>query len=94
MNPKKIGLAISYDDAFIAYINGREIVRVGIDSGSGKEAKGFHAHEADKKFEFFALDKKAIGVLRQGANVLAIEGHNVKPGSSDFTLHPALLLTK
>lgn len=94
INPEKIGLAISYDDAFIAYINGREVVRVGVDSGSGKEAKGFHAHEADKKFEFFALDKKAIGVLRQGANVLAIEGHNVKSGSSDFTLHPALLLTK
>jgi len=94
MNPKKIGLAISYDDAFIAYINGKEIVRVGVDSSSGKEAKGFHSHEADKNFEFFPLNEKAIGTLRQGANILAIEGHNVKLGSSDFTLHPALLLTK
>jgi hypothetical protein len=93
-NPAKIGLAISYDDAFIAYINGREFVRVGVDSGSGKAAKGFHSHEADKKFEFFALDKKAIEALQDGSNILAIEGHNVKLSSSDFTLHPALLLVE
>ena len=93
-NPAKIGLAISYDDAFIAYINGTEVVRVGVDSGSGKAAKGFHAHEADKKFEFFALDKKAIEALRDGINILAIEGHNVKLSSSDFSLHPALLLVE
>ncbi|MCP4847167.1 MAG: metallophosphoesterase family protein [Verrucomicrobiaceae bacterium] len=90
----KIGIAMSYDDAFIAYINGKEILRVGVDSGSGKGAKGFHSHEADKKFEFFPLDKHAIEALQEGVNILAIEGHNVKPGSSDFTLHPALLLAK
>ncbi|MFP6872205.1 MAG: metallophosphoesterase family protein [Verrucomicrobiales bacterium] len=93
-NPAKIGLAVSYDDAFIAYINGKEVFRVGVDSGSGKDAKGFHQHEADKKFEFFPLDKKAIGVLQDGVNILAIEGHNIKVNSSDFTLHPALLLVK
>ena len=93
-DPAKIGLAVSYDDAFIAYINGREIFRVGVDSGSGKDAKGFHSHEANKKFEFFPLNKHALGALQDGVNILAIEGHNVKLGSSDFTLHPALLMAE
>ena len=90
----KLGLAVSYDDAFIAYINGVEVLRVGVDFDSGKDARGFHPHEANKKFEWFPLSKKAAAAIQDGVNVLAIEGHNANLSSSDFTLHPALLLAK
>ena len=38
-NPAKIGLAISYDDTFIAYINGREVrsCRGGFRKRQGRE---------------------------------------------------------
>ena len=39
----ELGLAINYDDAFIAYINGREVLRVGITSGAGKGVIAFRA---------------------------------------------------
>jgi hypothetical protein len=90
----KLGLGASYDDGFIAYINGKEVLRVGVDSGSGATAKGFHPHEADGKFEFFPLPKAAAAIAPGVTNVLAIEGHNANLTSSDFTLHPTLLIQK
>jgi len=92
-NARDLGLAISYDDAFIAYLNGKEILRVGVDFGSGKSAKGFSPHEANRQFEFFPLAGKQE-LIRAGTNVLAIEGHNANLDSSDFTLHPTVLVTK
>ncbi|MGB0143345.1 MAG: metallophosphoesterase [Akkermansiaceae bacterium] len=91
---KKFGLLISYDDAFIAYLNGKEVHRQGIDHGHGASAIEISDHEAGGKFEFIPL-KIPDGLLQPGdLNVLAIEGHNVKKTSSDFTLHPALLMSK
>lgn len=81
-------LVINYDDAFIAYLNGREIVRAGVGSGQGSDAEKIRSHEA-RKFETFPIeDFEAL--LRDGPNVLAIEGHNVSLTSSDFTLDPYL----
>ena len=91
---KKIGLVVSYDDAFIAYINGKEILRVGIESGSGKKAHNISSHEAKNTFEYFPFDTNAIKALEGGVNMLAIEGHNHEKKSSDFTIHPTLILKK
>lgn len=93
-NLEKLGLAVSYDDAFIAYINGHEVHRQGVDKRQGAAADGFTNHDANKTFEYFPL-KKISKILKPGeTNVLAIEGHNVNIKSSDFTLHPRLLLGK
>jgi hypothetical protein len=86
-----IGLAISYDDGFIAYLNGKEILRVGVDFSSGKSAKGFHPHEANRQFKFFPFTGKP-GLIREGTNILAIEGHNANLDSSDLTLHPSVII--
>ncbi|MBK73706.1 MAG: hypothetical protein CMO76_09740, partial [Verrucomicrobiales bacterium] len=92
-NLEKLGLHISYDDAFIAYLNGHEVYRQGVGKKQGKEADGFTTHEA-AGFEYFPL-KGISKILKPGQkNVLAIEGHNAKIGSSDFTLHPRFLLKK
>lgn len=91
---KQLGLLISYDDAFIAYLNGQEIHRQGVGKGNGQSAREITSHEAAGTFQFIPL-KLAEGILRPGdLNVLAIEGHNVELKSSDFTLHPALFLSK
>jgi len=86
----QIGLAISYDDGFIAYLNGHEVLRVGVEEQLHKsKAKKVTAHEADG-YEYFPL-KNAIQYLLEDENVLAIEGHNEGVFSSDFTLDPYLL---
>lgn len=89
----KLGLAVSYDDAFIAYINGHEVLRQGVGRGRGNEAEDFDLHEAEARFEYFPLGDVSK-FLKPGKNVIAIEGHNANLQSSDFSLHPLLLLSK
>ena len=90
-NPRLFRLKVSYDDGFIAYLNGREVLRVNAESGSLDTIRGVSPHEAKNTFETFDLEIPA-GVLKMGANVLAIEGHNDDLDSSDFTLNPSLYL--
>ena len=50
------------------------------------------AHEASS-FEYWPLDK-AASHLKPGKNIIAIEGYNDDPNSSDFSLHPQLILAE
>ncbi|MFQ5732362.1 MAG: PQQ-binding-like beta-propeller repeat protein, partial [Planctomycetaceae bacterium] len=88
-NASRLALLVNYDDAFIAYLNGREIVRAGVGRGNGASAKRIQSHEATA-FEFFSISEFRK-LLRPGENVLALEGHNSGPTSSDFTLDPLLI---
>jgi len=88
-NISELGLAINYDDAFIAYLNGKEILRVGVRRGSGARASNIDSHEADGYVYFPIRDYD--NHLHEGVNVLAIEGHNDGAGSSDFSLDPYLI---
>ncbi len=87
---KRMMLSINYDDAFIAYLNGKEVLRVGVGQGSGAKASRIASHEASG-FESFEI-KDFAKLLRPGDNVLAIEGHNTNLTSSDFTLDPFILI--
>ncbi|MEK6234529.1 MAG: PQQ-binding-like beta-propeller repeat protein [Planctomycetales bacterium] len=88
-NLKDAALVVNYDDAIIAYLNGTEIVRAGVKSGSGKKASGISSHEANGPAVFPINSFRKL--LREGANVLAVEGHNTGLKSSDFTLDPYLV---
>jgi len=85
----ELGLAIKYDDAFIAYLNGQAILRVGVSNGSGARASDIDTHER-KGWEYFKIDNHDK-FLREGTNLLAIEGHNRKVDSSAFALNPYLV---
>ncbi|MBT3191779.1 MAG: PQQ-binding-like beta-propeller repeat protein, partial [Verrucomicrobia bacterium] len=91
-NPEQIkglSLGINYDDGFVAYLNGKEVVRKGVE-GQGASATNIVSHEA-KGHETFSIPMPA-GRLRKGKNILAIEGHNVRLTSSDFLLDPYLFV--
>ncbi len=88
---KKLWLSISYDDSFIFYINGKEAIRQGVRKGRGKDARGIAQHDALDKFEHFELEP-FVTLLKKGKNTIAIEGHNRSLKSSDFTLHPTVIL--
>jgi outer membrane protein assembly factor BamB len=88
----ELGLVVKYDDAFIAYLNGKEVLRVGVFNGSGAKASDIEKHE-HKGWEYFKIDNHR-NLLREGTNVLAIEGHNRKVDSSGFTLNPYLVVLR
>lgn len=85
---EELGILISYDDAFILYLNGVEMCRRGLE-GNGAKATKVKSHEGGN-FEYIAfLDWRET--LEKESNVLAIEGHNTSANSSDFTLWPILV---
>ncbi|HUR44893.1 MAG TPA: metallophosphoesterase family protein [Candidatus Saccharimonadales bacterium] len=86
-----MGLMISYDDAFIAYLNGKEVARSGVGKGQGVDAKEIKSHDANGRYSYFPL-KEFEKHLKDGRNVIAIEGHNSSLESSDFLLDPWLLI--
>ena len=86
----ELGLMVSYDDGFIAYLNGREVARASVASGSGAGASGVGVHEADR-FVYFAI-KNWKELIEPEGNVIALEGHNANRTSSDFSLHAYLVL--
>ncbi|MCP4259030.1 MAG: PQQ-binding-like beta-propeller repeat protein [Planctomycetes bacterium] len=89
-NIDELGLVIKYDDSFIAYLNGNEVLRVGVFNGSGTRASGINQHES-RSWEYFRIDNHG-SFLRKGKNVLAIEGHNRKVDSRSFILNPYLVV--
>ncbi len=88
-------LNIDFDDAFVAYLNGKEIARshIGVsgipppfdETGELHEARMYRGMDPDQ----FDIDKTG---LVEGPNVLAIQLHNSEWGSSDLTLIPYFTL--
>jgi parallel beta-helix repeat protein len=87
-----VELEIDHDDGFVAYLNGQLAAWRNMSQDPGTTAILFNtpatSHGAGTPATI-ALGS-ASAVLREGKNVLAIEGHNVNLGSSDLALIPAL----
>ena len=89
-------LHVDYDDAFVAYINGQEVVRSNIGTPGtpvsyDQTADGDHGATIDdggdpEKFDIGF----AKSYLQDGENVLCIQGHNKSSSSSDMSLIPYL----
>jgi hypothetical protein len=86
-------LHMDFDDAFVAYLNGVEIARGNIGfigmppafdalASGGHEANGYQGIPIDA----YTIDETTwMNALVEGENVLAVQVHNVDPGSSDIT---------
>ncbi len=86
-------LQIAFDDGFVGYLNGEEILRqnirgnpprhnqVAIQSGGTLERGAHNTYPINQ----------ARKHLRPGKNVIAFQVHNYRPGSSDLSLIPELL---
>jgi hypothetical protein len=83
-------LYVNYDDGFIAYLNGKQVASASVQMDAG--VRRVFQHEAGGYEEFVIRNAKSL--LKPGRNVLAIEGHNVSPDSSDFSLDPFLATRK
>jgi hypothetical protein len=93
-DPAAVGglvLRVLHDDAFVAYLNGEEVARRNVTG-----APPLYTTLADAAGEPVLAtvdlgDRRSL--LRAGGNVLALQGHNAAPSSSDFVLTPTLIET-
>ncbi|MBN1673001.1 MAG: lamin tail domain-containing protein [Kiritimatiellae bacterium] len=86
-DPSKVtslSLKANYDDGFVAYLNGQELVRPAMPGGTILFATAASSHTA-AGYETFDLGAH-IGKLAQGLNVLAVELHQSGATSSDLFL--------
>lgn len=86
-------LSALYDDGFIVWINGIEVLRVNMQGDPGDpvsiEDDALRSHEA-REFETFVI----TGIreyVNEGTNQLAIQAFNVSPTSSDFYFEMTLV---
>ncbi len=86
---REVGLMVRYDDAFIAYLNGREVLRSGVGEGRGAQASDIVSRNSGA-FGYFPISGWQE-LVTPGMNVIALEGHNVRATSRHFYLHPYLV---
>lgn len=82
-------LRVNYDDAFVAWLDGREVARRNVVELQGA-LRAAGSHDAGK-WEDIPIGKVDLLSGGNGA-VLSLQGFNRDPDSSDFTLHPVLIL--
>nr|MCS5626948.1 lamin tail domain-containing protein [Planctomycetota bacterium] len=86
-------LSSLYDDGFIVWINGNEVLRVNMPGESGDfipvEEDAMRSHEA-REFEDFILPGIRESVV-EGTNLLAVQAFNVSATSSDFVFEMSLV---
>ena len=90
-NPKDISeldLIIDYDDGFIVWINGKEVLNVGGGDDPDYDSLATVGHESGT-FETFALQDPSSFLIK-GQNVISIMGLNVGMNSSDFLMNSEL----
>jgi hypothetical protein len=81
-------LNVDYDDGFIVWINGKSILRRNAPVVESYNAFAPANHESGSP-ETFIFDSTEVD-LREGENILAIQGFNVSLESSDFYLNLSL----
>lgn len=84
-----LGLVVDCDDGFIVYLNGSEVGRRNIESGSGKSAQKVKEHKAGDFYYVSLRDFQKF--IKPGANVLAIEAHNSSIDDGEFLINPYLI---
>lgn len=88
---RRLGLVVNYDDGFALFLNGKEVLAKFLKrEGDGKVVVSSHEAAGAEYFPLAAFSKH----LKEGKNVIALEGHNVGLKSSDFTLDPYLIVAE
>lgn len=85
---KALKFSMKYDDGFIAYVNGVEILRKSMNDGPATKDTAGLDHETNAAFEANLLTCATLASanLQTGDNVFAVEIHNVALSSSDLSL--------
>ena len=85
----RIGLMVNYDDGFTLFLNGKQVLSKSLTRLNNVKVV-VSSHEAEGA-EYFPLSGFTEH-LKIGRNVIAIEAHNIKRSSTDFTIDPYLVV--
>ncbi len=80
---------VMYDDGFVAYINGVEVGRAAMPTGTVTSSTLSTGHEANDAYQTFNWSA-GLGALQDGSNVIRVEVHQASSGSSDLVFDLAL----
>ncbi|MCA9215462.1 MAG: lamin tail domain-containing protein, partial [Planctomycetales bacterium] len=85
-------LQMRYEDGFIAYLNGTEIVRVNAPDNAAwnSEATASNSDRNAVSYENFSLDEH-VNLLKPGQNLLAIHGMNQTVTGNDSLFSPLIV---
>ena len=90
-----MNLNVKYDDGFVAYLNGIEVARRNFTGTPSWNSYANADHDDNLAIAFENIDiAPYINLLQQGSNILAIQGLNTSPTSSDFLISVELLASK
>ena len=85
-------LSVTYDDAFVAYLNGEEVARRNVDGDVAFDSTALRSRTLDDAQHPVVIDLSAdVSLLKPGENVLAIHGMNVAADDDDFALDARLV---
>ncbi len=88
-------LRIRRDDGFIAYLNGIEVARRNFNGTPRWNSSATASYSDSQAVQFEDIDISAsLSALRQGGNLLAIQGLNTSVTSSDFLICAELIAGK
>lgn len=85
-----LNLRMKYDDGFIAYLNGKEVVRRGAPASPAWNSRALTPRVDSSAVVFEEYNITAQALLTQGPNVLAIQGLNDNVKGNDFLIFPEL----
>jgi len=86
-NVALLTLRMRYDDGFVAFLNGDEVVRVNAPAVLAYNSRATNSHTAISVNEY----RIGPGLLQAGTNVLAIQGLNVAATNEDFLIQAELI---
>ena len=81
--PRALRGAVMYDDGFVVYVNGHEVGRASMPSGSITASTLALGHEANAAYHSFDWSA-AVPLLVTGVNTIAVEVHQASTTSSDL----------
>ncbi len=88
-------LHLKFDDGFVAYLNGVEVARALAPESLTWDAAATASHDDSAALAGVDYDLTSfLSLLRSGENLLALQGLNSSPNSSDFLLSPTLEATR
>lgn len=88
-------LKVRYDDAFVAYLNGQEVQRALFTGTPAWNSSATSSHDDAAAVQFETFDLSAhLSKLRQGTNILALQGLNAGTTGSDFLISVELTAGK
>ena len=82
---------LMYDDGVVVYLNGTEIGRAAMPSGTVTSSTLASGHEAGNAYVVYDWSA-ARSLLVSGSNTIAVEVHQASPSSSDLVFDLALLI--